>query len=89
VVYRFDPVQQWQKLGIEGSMFVVRRSALPLYRCIVLNRSGINNYEQDLAADTQLEMNEPYLICRGAGAPDIFGLWCARPPCLVRSVVLR
>ena len=42
-----------------------------------LHLAGISNYEQDLSADTQLEMNEPYLICRsGPGRLGLRGFLC-------------
>jgi hypothetical protein len=50
VVYKFDlATRGWAKMDVEGSLFVVRR--MSGYRLIVLNRSGIENYEQDITGD--------------------------------------
>ena len=74
VVYRLDlKTQVWAKLDIEGSLFVVRRMAG--FRVIVLNRSGIENFEQDITATTLIELQGPYIMCRASPAADVIGLW--------------
>jgi hypothetical protein len=74
VVYKFDLGSQgWSKLDIEGSLFIVRR--MSGYRLIVLNRSGIENYEQDITAGTLVQLQGPYLMCRASQAADVIGFW--------------
>lgn len=74
VVYKFDlGTQGWSKLDIEGSLFIVRR--MSGYRLIVLNRSGIENYELDITAATLVQLQGPYLMCRASEAADVIGLW--------------
>jgi hypothetical protein len=74
VVYKFDlGAQGWSKLDIEGSLFIVRR--MSGYRLIVLNRSGIENYELDITAGTLVQLQGPYLMCRASQAADVIGFW--------------
>lgn len=40
--YQYDEMQtKWDKLDVEGSLFIVRSSKIPLYSLIVLNKKGI------------------------------------------------
>lgn len=39
-IYDFDQDNKsWTKLDVEGTLFLVKRSAAPFYRLVVLNRS--------------------------------------------------
>ena len=62
VLYAFDCAgQSWSKLDVEGSMFVVRKRRT--FSCIILNRSGLENFVQDIGTHTMVQIEGPYLMC--------------------------
>ncbi|EKX47043.1 hypothetical protein GUITHDRAFT_152140 [Guillardia theta CCMP2712] len=62
VLYAFDCAgQSWSKLDVEGSMFVVRKRRA--FSCIILNRSGLENFVQDIGTYTMVQIEGPYLMC--------------------------
>ena len=88
VVYLFSPVtQQWEKNGIEGTLFICKLSptsaAAVRYTVIVLNRRGLDNFILDLLDDDDVDINEEYVILQGhdsSGAPKAYGLWIFAEP---------
>ena len=67
VLYEFEQdKQQWKRKGVEGPLFIYKRSCEPRVRIVVLNRLSTENLVQDLSADFQFEEMEPYLIYRAA-----------------------
>ncbi|KAG0057189.1 hypothetical protein BGZ83_001132 [Gryganskiella cystojenkinii] len=78
VVYKFDEDSQaWTKKGVEGTMFVFKRSAVPSYGFFIMNRLGIDNLMADLTADMALQLTADYIIYRDE--KDIHGIWIYEP----------
>ncbi|KAF9334568.1 hypothetical protein BG006_001928 [Podila minutissima] len=78
VVYKFDEASQaWTKKGVEGTMFVFKRSTLPSYGFFIMNRLGIDNLMADLKADMALQLTSDYIIYRDE--KDIHGIWVYEP----------
>jgi hypothetical protein len=69
VVYIFSPVtQQWEKSGVEGSMFVCQLVQGPSgeerYGVFVLNRRGLNNFDIRLTDGENVEITDEYVILK-------------------------
>jgi hypothetical protein len=69
VVYLFSPSShQWEKSGVEGSLFVTQRTQGPLgeerYGVFVLNRRGLNNFDLPLTHGDNVEVTEEYVILK-------------------------
>ncbi|KAG0257388.1 hypothetical protein BG011_004006 [Mortierella polycephala] len=78
VVYKFDEDSQaWTKKGVEGTMFVFKRSTLPSYGFFIMNRLGLDNLMADLTADMALQLTTDYIIYRDD--KDIHGIWIYEP----------
>ncbi|TPX12841.1 uncharacterized protein E0L32_006721 [Thyridium curvatum] len=92
VVYTFSPeTQNWDKSGVEGTLFVCEREAvmsgnkaIPRACVFVLNRKGLDNVIVDLANVSDCEFAAELLILRlreedgsqgGQGAPRVLGIW--------------
>ncbi|KAF2457199.1 hypothetical protein BDY21DRAFT_286470 [Lineolata rhizophorae] len=94
VVYLFTPTsQQWEKSGIEGTMFVcaLRRTDTGIERfcVIILNRRGLNNFELELTSTDGIELTEDFIILRADNnpihedefaTPQFYGLWIFSEP---------
>jgi mRNA-decapping enzyme 1B len=78
VLYEFS-ASQWQKLDIEGSLFLVKRRQMPRFQLSVLNRNSTDNYCVDISATFQVQNKDPYLMFR---KPDnsIQGIWFHNGP---------
>lgn len=84
VVYTFSPeTQQWEKCGMEGTLFVCQLNggvagALPRYNVVVLNRKSLDNFITELFSAEDIEITDEYVILQvigDDGIPQIFGLW--------------
>ncbi|KAJ3134252.1 mRNA-decapping enzyme 1B [Physocladia obscura] len=80
VVYDFDEARQsWNKRGIEGTLFLVERTANAEnqhhHRLLILNRLGLDNLELDLAAALEFQVTGDYLIYRDPVKDCVQGLW--------------
>ncbi|KAJ5833543.1 Dcp1-like decapping [Penicillium riverlandense] len=69
VVYIFSPTtRQWEKNGVEGSLFVCQLSQGNLgeerYSVFVLNRRGLNNFDLPLTDGENVEITEEYVILK-------------------------
>lgn len=93
VVYLFSPTsQQWEKCGVEGTMFVCELqpqdlpgSAIPVnrYSVLVLNRKGLDNFSTELFSSDDVEITDEYVILQVEaedGTPSIYGLWIFSEP---------
>lgn len=88
VVYVFTSVtQQWEKSGIEGTLFVCRLSAqetdVERYAVMVLNRRGLQNFTAELLNSGDVEVTEEYVILQvteGKQESCIYGLWIFSEP---------
>lgn len=77
VLYSHDG--EWTKTGIEGPMFLYRRSANPSYGFFVLNRNGVENYSANLTKSDDLEMTTEFIIYRATEEEDVVGIWIFEP----------
>ncbi|KAJ9192252.1 hypothetical protein DTO166G4_6294 [Paecilomyces variotii] len=94
VVYIFSPsTRQWEKSGIEGSMFVCQLTQGDIgeerYSVFVLNRRGLNNFDVDLTDGENVEITDEYVILKtdetdenggGGNESRIYGLWIYSEP---------
>lgn len=93
VVYIFSPTtQQWEKCGIEGTLFVcqltpttVPGASAPIerYSVTILNRKGLENFDLELLSGEDVEITEQYVIVQVMGedgTPNIYGLWIFSEP---------
>lgn len=69
VVYVFSPAtQQWEKSGVEGTLFVCQRAQGSLgeerYSIFVLNRRGLGNFNIPLTDGENVELTEEYVILK-------------------------
>ncbi|PYH30371.1 Dcp1 family protein [Aspergillus neoniger CBS 115656] len=79
VVYIFSPSsRQWEKNGIEGSLFVCQLTQGPLgeerYSVFVLNRRGLNNFDLLLSDGENVEITEDYIILKSDYSPEMEGV---------------
>ena len=66
----------WEKMNVEGSLFVTKRADAPRFKLIVLNRSSTENLEVPITASFQLQVKDPYLIFRESPSSNYFrGFW--------------
>lgn len=82
VVYLFSPEsQQWEKCGIEGTLFVCQLQPAEgrvRYNVVILNRKSLDNFVTELVSGDDIEITEQYVILQVMGedgAPNIYGLW--------------
>ena len=81
VVYLFSPeTQQWEKSGVEGTLFVCQLSGddYPRYNVAILNRKSLDNFITELVSGEDIEITEQYVILQvmgDDGSPNIYGLW--------------
>ena len=73
VLYKYQ--DQWEKLNIEGSLFLAVRSSG--YLLVILNRNSTENFKVELSANFQLQHNDPYLIFKQPenSQTTIRGIW--------------
>lgn len=84
VVYLFSPdSQQWEKCGIEGTLFVcqlqpAQSGGHARYNVVILNRKSLDNFVTELTSGEDIEITEQYVILQVIGedgTPNIYGLW--------------
>ncbi|KAK0356812.1 hypothetical protein LTR91_007552 [Friedmanniomyces endolithicus] len=79
VLYVFSAEsQQWEKCGIEGTLFVCQLEGPGRYSAMILNRKGLENFTTELVNADDVEVTEEYVILQAMsedGAPVIYGLW--------------
>lgn len=92
VVYLFSPTtQQWEKCGVEGTLFVcsLAPSATSTnqleerYSVTVLNRKGLDNFSSELLSSDDVDVTDEYVILQiedADGTPRIYGLWIFSEP---------
>lgn len=82
-LYTFNlETQQWEKVGIEGTLFVCQLTPSPIgaerYCAIIYNRRGLDNFYQELTSSDEMEIADPYVIIQGEA---VYGVWIfADPP---------
>ena len=83
VVYLFSSTtRQWEKHGIEGTLFICelssKPSAITRYSVLVLNRRGLDNFKLELLDSDDVDITGEYVILQGhdeEDAPKAYGLW--------------
>ncbi|KAF1837904.1 PH domain-like protein [Decorospora gaudefroyi] len=82
-LYTFNlETQQWEKLGIEGTLFLCQLTPSPTgaerFCAIIYNRRGLDNFYQELTSSDEMEISDPYVIIQGE---LVYGIWIfADPP---------
>lgn len=83
-LYTFNlETQQWEKVGVEGTLFVCQLTPLPSgverFCVVIYNRRGLDNFYLDLTSSEEMEIAEPYVILQGDDV--VYGIWIfADPP---------
>lgn len=88
VVYTFNPAsQQWEKNGIEGTMFICQLTQGSLgeerYSVFVLNRRGLNNFDVLLTDGENVQITDEFVILKSEKdekSDEIIGLWIFSEP---------
>lgn len=77
-VYTFSPeTQQWEKCGVEGTLFVCQLTGAR-YTVVIPNRKSLDNFITELLSADDVEITEQYVILQATGedgTPQIYGLW--------------
>ncbi|KAL2350351.1 hypothetical protein BJ546DRAFT_832755, partial [Cryomyces antarcticus] len=95
VVYLFSPpTQQWEKCGIEGTLFVCQLAAdsavaYDRYAVVILNRRGMDNFETELLSVEDVEVTDEYVILQGKGGVKVYGLWIFSEPAPSSTALMR
>jgi len=75
VVYSFEPsLQTWKKRGIEGTMFIFKRTKEPTTGFLVMNRLTPDNLTVHITANMEIEITGDFVIYKAAD-DDVNGLW--------------
>jgi Dcp1-like decapping family len=79
VVYTFSPVtQQWEKNGIEGTMFICQLAqgsyGEERYSVFVLNRRGLNNFDILLTDGENVEITDEFVILKADRESEVSGI---------------
>ncbi|KAF1986083.1 PH domain-like protein [Aulographum hederae CBS 113979] len=89
VVYFFDMSKsQWQKYGVEGTLFICHLSPDPSgverFSIIILNRLGLENFTATLQKEEEVDTSSgEYIIINSTddeGVLRVFGLWVFSEP---------
>jgi len=69
--------QQWQRKNIEGPLYLVRRSSLPQFSFVILNRKGNQHMIEMISTSFEFQNQDPYIIFRNSKAqnPLPHGMW--------------
>lgn len=73
VLYELE--DEWTKSGIEGPMFLYRRSSAPCSGFFVLNRNGVENFDAKLQAEDDVELAGEFVHFRAASNEQVLGIW--------------
>lgn len=77
-LYEFDKDScEWNRVGVEGTLFLVQADKEPCTRLVVLNKLGMDNFSLDILQIRQAKLQPPYVMLRlNANKPyKILGLW--------------
>mmetsp|Transcript_23229 Transcript_23229/g.41350 ORF Transcript_23229/g.41350 Transcript_23229/m.41350 type:complete len:215 (-) Transcript_23229:183-827(-) len=74
--YEFDSTANvWHRQGIEGTLYVVKRSTEPFYSIVILNKQGSRDYVQHLSSEMEFEKKDPQIWFYRDGKGVIQGIW--------------
>ncbi|KAG2373174.1 hypothetical protein C9374_012776 [Naegleria lovaniensis] len=78
VLYKYNK-SEWEKLDVEGAMFIVERTEpkSPKYRIVVMNRKSATDFHQDITKDLELEVHHPFVFYKTKNM--IRGIWFYKP----------
>ncbi|XP_034367643.1 mRNA-decapping enzyme 1B isoform X8 [Arvicanthis niloticus] len=65
---------EWEKTGVEGTLFVYTRSASPKHGFTIMNRLSMENRTEPITKDLDLQLQDPFLLYRN-GTLSIYGIW--------------
>jgi len=65
---------EWEKTDVEGTLFVYRRAAEPLYGFTIMNRLSMKNLVEPVTKQLDFQLQAPFLLYRNHQG-DIFGIW--------------
>jgi hypothetical protein len=77
-VYIFKQgAKQWERKNIEGPLYLVRRSTLPQFSFVILNRKGNQHMVELIDVNFEFSQQDPYIIFRNTKAQDPMphGMW--------------
>lgn len=72
-IYRFE--DEWNEMGIEGSLYIYKRNADQEHRLIVFNRRGLNDFKLNIPKYFYLEIENQFAIFSHTDKKNIFGFW--------------
>ncbi|RWS05640.1 mRNA-decapping enzyme 1A-like protein [Dinothrombium tinctorium] len=74
-VYKFSSsINEWERKEIEGSLFVVKRSTIPSYSLVVINRLNTTNMIEAINEKLDLKLEPPYLLYKNDKS-HIYCIW--------------
>ncbi|PWN51298.1 PH domain-like protein [Violaceomyces palustris] len=79
-VVLYSHQNEWTKTGVEGPMFLFRRSSPPYNGFFIMNRNGVENFSADMTPDDDLEITPEFIIYRPESSDNaIYGIWIFEP----------
>jgi hypothetical protein len=71
----------WERKNIEGPLYLVRRSSLPQFSFVILNRKGNQHMVEMISTHFEFQNQDPYIIFRNTKAhnPVPHGMWFKSP----------
>lgn len=74
-LYEFEQERLvWKKTDVEGTLFVYRREAEPLYGFIIINRLSRDNLVEVISKELNLKLETPFLLYKNSRG-HINGIW--------------
>ena len=78
-LYKFDPLkQEWEKTEVEGSLFLYRRSTLPKFALMIMNRLNRENLIETITKEMEFKVQKPFLLYKNSSM-EILGIWFNNP----------
>ncbi|XP_028398173.1 mRNA-decapping enzyme-like protein [Dendronephthya gigantea] len=78
-LYKFEPQkQEWEKTEVEGSLFLYRRSTLPKFALMIMNRLNRDNLNEYITKEMEFKVQKPFLLYKNSSG-EILGIWFNNP----------
>lgn len=74
-VLLYTYMDNWCEMGIEGAIYLYKRSGAPSHRLIVFNKKNLNDFKLNIPSDFYLELQEQFVIFSHTDKENIFGFW--------------
>ena len=68
----FSGKGDWDKTEVEGTLFVYKREAEPLYGFTIMNRLNMDNLVEPVTKDLDFQLQTPFLLYRSEKNPSKF-----------------